>query len=145
MSGAEEWFGDEVGAVWQGQCMSLYARHLWAKTSSHVDAVAAPPERRQWAGGAAGGLCWWASHSQPLYPDNPSLLLSGRASHTQFAFSACCFRRLMRCKGVKDTTHVVCPPILKRVSSVICFCVEHVATRSCSLFSSYRKKLHCFH
>lgn len=145
MSGAEERFGGGVGVVWQGWCMTLYARHLWAMTSSYVDALAAPPERRQWAGGVAGGLCCWASHSQPPYRGNPSLLLPGRPSCTQLAFSACCFRGIMRCKGVKDTTLVVCPPILKRVSSVICFCVDHVATRSRSLFSSYRKKVHCFH
>jgi len=41
---AEERFGDGVGVVWQGWCMALHARHLWAMTSSHVDAVAAPPE-----------------------------------------------------------------------------------------------------
>lgn len=142
---AEERFGNGVGVVRQGRCLARNARRLWDAMSSHVHAAAAPPERRWWDGGAAGGLCWWASHSQPPYPDNPSLLLAGRTSHTQFSFSACCFRGLMRPKAVKDAALVVYPPILKRGSSVICFCVDHVATRSCSLFLSYRKKFHCFH
>lgn len=99
---AEERFGNGVGVVRQGRCLAWNARHHWATMSSHVHAAAAPPERRWWDGGAAGGLCWWASHSQPPYPDNPSLLLAGRTSHTQFSFSACCFRGLMRPKAVKD-------------------------------------------
>lgn len=119
---------------------------------SHVDAVAAPPESRRWAGGAARGMCLRANRSQLLYPDNP-FLPSGRTSHTQFSFSACCFRKLMRHKGVKHTTLVVCPPILKRVFSVIwfvlpmwlpdcvpCFCLTE---RNTIVFTKKKKKLAC--
>lgn len=149
--GPEELFEGISQTVWRWQGGGAWLFMPGISTPSPpppVDAAAAPLAWRRWAGRAAGGLCWWASLSQLPYPCNCSCncsLLVGRASHIQFAFAACHFRGLARGKALKCTAAVVWPPTFKSGSCVIFFWVDHVATRSCPLFLSDRKKLHCFH